>query len=139
MTKRTHRRPWGIAATIALLTLAMGAACSDLGAPIDPFQPNVTSVTDSFQLHASNFTNISASKSWTWQNSGTQATVIHSTTAATGSAHILIRDANGATVYDKDLATSLTEPTTIGASGTWNITVTLTHFSGSVDFRVRKL
>lgn len=139
MTTMTHRRPWRIAGMTALLTLAMGAACSDLGAPIDPFQPKVTSVTDSFQLQASNFTDISASKSWTWQNTGTQATVIHSTTAVTGSAHILIRDANGTIVYDNDLAVTLTEPTTVGTSGIWTITVTLTHFSGSVDFRVQKL
>lgn len=135
----TSRRAWRIAGTLAGLTLAMGTACSDLGSGLDPFQPEVTSATDDFQFQASGFTNIDASKAWTWQNTGTRATVNHATTTAGGSAHVVIRDANGVIVYDKDLTSSLTEPTATGAAGTWNIRVTLTHFSGSINFRVQKL
>lgn len=134
-TTKTRRRAWR---PFALLALAAGVACSSTTG-LDPFQPEVTSATDNFQLQASNFTNISASKSWAWVNTGTQATVNEATNAAGGTAHLRIRDAAGAIIYDKDLSPSANEPTATGASGTWRIEVTLTHFSGGINFRVQKL
>ncbi|MEK6598430.1 MAG: hypothetical protein AABY91_08865, partial [Gemmatimonadota bacterium] len=74
-----------------------------------------------------------------WVNSGTRATINHSTTTTAGSTLLVIKDAAGATVYSKALSPSLNEPTTAGQAGTWSIQLTLTNYSGTLNVRVQKL
>ena len=119
-----------------LAALAMLAACSD---PLAPFQPEVTNATDNFQLQATNVTSTTSTVTYSWANTGTRATVNHSTTTTAGSAVIVIRDASNAVVYSKSLVPSLNEATIAGAAGTWKIELTMTNYSGTMNFRVQKL
>lgn len=117
-------------------TLLAGLGCSD---SLAPFEPEANSAPDNFQLQASNLTSVSTTATWQWVNTGTRATVNHSTTTAAGTTQLTIRDASGAVVYDKALSPSLNEPTTVGASGTWTIRLRLTGYTGTLNFRVQKL
>ena len=109
------------------------------GDPLAPFQPEVTNAADNFQLQATGVTRVTHSRIYTWQNSGTRATVNHSTTTTGGTTRIIIRDAADAVVYDKALSPSLTEATTAGTAGAWHIEMVLTNYSGTLNFRVQKL
>ena len=123
----------------ALLLMGTLGACSDSTAPLLPFQPQINSVQDNFQLQATEVTGVSATQTWSWSNTGTRATVNHSTTTSVGTARVVIRDAAGAVVYDKALLPSLNEPTAAGAAGTWKVQVTLSSYSGTLNFRAQKL
>ena len=111
--------------------------CSDN--TLAPFQPEVTSVKDNFQLQATGVTNRTATLTYQWENTGTRATVNHSTTTTHGTARVIIRDVGGSTVYDKILVPSLTDTTTVGSSGIWTILLELNQYSGTLNFRVQKL
>jgi len=111
--------------------------CSDNA--LAPFQPEVTSVKDNFQLQATGVKNRTATLTYQWENTGTRATVNHSTTTTHGTARVIVRDAGGSTVYDKVLVPSLTDTTTVGSSGIWTILLELNQYSGTLNFRVQKL
>lgn len=116
----------------------MSACSSDTAEPLAPFEPEVSNATDNFQLQATDVTDVGTVLQYTWENTGTQASVDHSTTTSGGSAVVAIRDASGATVYDQDLAPSLNEDTASGSTGNWTIIVTLSEYSGTLNFRVQK-
>ncbi len=130
----THAMPWLAAALTA--SLLVTACSSD---PLAPFQPEITSATDNFQLQATAVTRVTHSQSYAWQNTGTRATVAHSTITGAGTTRLVIRDAVGAVVYDKALMPSLNEPTTAGVAGTWQIQMILTTYSGTLNFRAQRL
>ncbi len=134
MPPESLRRVLQVAAAAMLAT----AACSSSD-PLAPFQPEITNVADAFQAQATGVTSVTFTRSYMWQNSGTRATVNHSTTTTAGSARVVIRDAGGAVVYDKALAASLNEPTTAGVAGAWRVALTLTNYSGTLSVRVQKL
>jgi len=56
-----------------------------------------------------------------------------------GSVPLIVRDAAGAVVYTKALVPSLNEPTEVGTAGTWTVVLTMTNYSGTVNFRAQKL
>ena len=120
----------------ALSLLPALASCDD---PLGPFQPEITNATDNFQLQATGVTAVTSTLTYSWANTGTRATVNHSTTTTAGNAQLTIRDAAGATVYDKALVPSLNEPTSVGMPGTWTIQLRLTTYSGTLNFRAQKL
>lgn len=104
-----------------------------------PFEPEISNVADNFSVQATGVRNVTTTASYTWPNSGSAASVNHSTTTTAGTASLVIRDASGATVYDKALSPSLNESTASGASGNWTVQLTLTDYSGTINFRVQKL
>lgn len=121
----------------ALLLLGVLTGCgSD---PLAPFEPQVNNAPDTFQMQATGVQHVSLTRSYSWSNSGARATIDHSTTTSTGSAQLLIRDAAGTVVYDRALAPSLNEATAAGQTGTWTILVTLSNYTGTLNFRVQKL
>ena len=128
------------------LKLLMVAAVVVLSAcgndnPADPlagFEPQIDNATDNFQLQASDVTDVGTVLQYTWANTGTMASVDHSTTTAAGAAGVVIRDADGTTVYSQGLAPSLNEDTAAGTTGTWTIVLTLADYSGTLNFRVQK-
>ena len=127
----------GLALTLVRLCLLGGVvACSD---PLGPFEPEITNARDSFQLQATGVTGLSTTKTYSWSNTGSRATVNHSTTTTAGAAQLTVRDGGGAVVYDRALVPSLNEPTTSGAAGTWTIQLRLTNYSGTLNFRAQKL
>ncbi len=104
-----------------------------------PFQPEITSAADNFQLQATDVESRTATLDYNWNNTGTRASVNHSTTTSSGTAHLIIKDSEGKIVYDNPLVPSLNEPTAAGASGEWKISLVLSEYSGTLNFRVQKL
>ncbi len=120
-----------------LILIGVLGGCSDDA--LGPFQPEIGNTQDSFQLQATNVSNVSTTLVYAWNNSGTRATINHSTTTTAGSTLLVIKDAVGTTVYSKALVASLNEPTSVGVAGSWSITLTLTNYSGTLNFRAQKL
>jgi hypothetical protein len=118
--------------------IALSGCGSDPTDPLAQFEPQVTNSTDSFQLQASNVTDVGTTLQYSWENTGTQASVDHSTTTVGGVAGLVIKDASGATVYEQGLTPSLNEDTSSGSTGTWTIRVVLNAYSGTLNFRVQK-
>jgi len=134
-----HRRTrcaWSLSLTVA--ACAALAACGSSNS-LAPFQPQITNATDNFQMQATNVANVSTTLSYSWVNTGTQATINHSTTTNAGSALLVIKDHAGTAVYSHILSPSLNETTTVGQTGTWTVQVTFTGYSGTINFRVQKL
>ena len=124
---------------VIVAALIMLSACgSDPTDPLAQFEPQVSNSTDSFQLQATNVTDVGTILQYSWQNTRTQAAGDHSTTTAGGVAGLIIKDASGTTVYDQGLAPSLNEDTSSGSTGTWTISVALSGYSGTLNFRVQK-
>lgn len=126
---------------LVLLALCIPlAACNKKSTSLAPFQPQIINTQDAFQFQATNVANVSTTLTYPWKNAGTRATVNHSTTTTGGSTLLTIKDSVGTTVYSKALVPSLNEPTSpVGIAGTWSVTVTLTNYSGTINFRVEKL
>ena len=120
--------------TICVLAISQ---CSDN--TLAPFQPQVTSATDNFQLQATGVQKRSATLNYSWENTGTRAKINHSTTTSLGTARLIITDAGGTQMYEKTLLPSLSDTTAIGTSGTWGIRLVLSNYSGTLNFRVQKL
>lgn len=123
-----------IAGAAALLGLAAGCGSDSLAA----FQPEVTNIADSFSAQATGVTGVTATLNYTWANTGTTAVINHSTTTTAGSTLLVIKDANGTTVYSKALSPSLNEATSVGVAGNWTIQLTLTNYSGTLNFTAQK-
>jgi len=125
-----------LSSVIALCALLAASGCSD---PLGPFQPEITNTTDSFQLQATGVAGVTSTLTYSWTNTGTRATINHSTTTTAGTARIVIRDGAGTIVYDKALAPSLNEPTAAGTAGSWQIQLVLASYDGTLNFRAQKL
>lgn len=104
-----------------------------------PFEPEIVSTTDNFQLQATDVKNVTTTLIYDWENTGTRATVDHSTTTVLGSARLIIKDDDGTTVYDELLDPSLNEDTSAGSPGAWKIHLVLQNYSGTLNFRAQKL
>ena len=125
-------------ALAALLALALtGPGCSN--DTLAPFEPEITSATDNFQLQATGVRNRTTSVTYDWEVTGQRAKINHSTLTTAGSAWLTIRDPTGTVVYDARLVPSLSDTTNTGTSGTWQIVLRLDSYSGSLNFRAQKL
>ncbi len=123
--------------SLVLICVFAISQCSDN--TLAPFQPEVMSATDNFQLQATGVKNRSATLNYSWENTGTRAKINHSTTTSLGTARLIIADSGGAPVYEKTLVPSLVDTTTIGTPGMWTIRLVLKNYSGTLNFRVQKL
>jgi hypothetical protein len=102
------------------------------------FQPEIVNLTDSFSLQATNVTGVTQTIQWTWQNTGTNAVIDHSSMITGGTAIMTILDSNGVQLYMEPLAQSGNPNIGSGAPGGWVIRLTLTNVSGTLNFRVQK-
>ena len=118
--------------------LILGACGSDPTDPLADFEPQVNNATDSFELQATDVTEVGTVLQYAWENTGSMASVDHSTTTASGAAGLVIRDADGTIVYDQGLVPSLNEDTAPGSAGTWTISLALSDYTGTLNFRVEK-
>ena len=122
---------------LAPIALALGlASCQDN--PLAPFEPEVLNTVDSFELQATDVTHVNSTLSYSWENTGTAANVNQATVLSAGSAMLLLRDASGTTVYQKDLRENGSFPSATGTPGTWTIEVQLSDCSGTLNFRSEK-
>lgn len=124
-----------LAGAVAVVLIA--AACNESTAP--GFDLAVINSPDDFIAQSGTVTLESLDREYTWQNSGTRATVTHATTVDGGIARIVIRDASNVIVYDNALLSGASEQTQAGTSGAWRIEILLSGFSGAVNVRVQKL
>ena len=71
-------------------------SCSDKKNPIAAFQPEVINNADAFQFQVTNASNVSTTLNYSWANTGTSASVNHSTARTQGSAVVrLATDGSG--------------------------------------------
>ncbi len=125
------RPAWLVGFTSLLL------ACGD--GPTGPgIQPEIINTTDNFQYQVTNVQNYSGTLSYTWQNTGSQATVNQATTVTSGSISLVILDANGTQVYSRSLADNGTFTSTAGVAGAWTVRVAYTSADATVNFRADK-
>ncbi len=109
------------------------------GSALNPaFQPQVANNPDNFQFQSTGVQSVTQNLQYTWSNSGTHASVNQATTVTGGSAMLQIRDSQGTLVYNSDLALNGTFPTNpAGQAGNWTILLTLSNYSGTLNFRVQ--
>lgn len=127
-------------APCVLLLLLLTAACGSGNSALNPaFQPQVANQTDNFQFQATGVTHVTQTLHYTWQDTGTAASINQATVLTAGTAVITLKDANGNAVYSADLAANGTFTSLQGTAGKWSIDVALTNVSGTLNFRVQKM
>jgi hypothetical protein len=129
-----------IRSTALLVLLAAISACGGGSSnPIAPqFQPQVINNVDSFSFQVTGVQNASSTLNYSWQNSGTTATVNQSASISGGSATLVILDASGTQVYSQSLSANGTFVTAAGTTGLWTIRVVFSGTNGTVNFRSDK-
>ncbi len=127
-------RKWGCALLLLL------AGCGGGNSALNPqFQPQVANLQDNFQFQSTGVQNVTQTLTYTWQNSGTGASINQACTVAPGTAFIHLLDASGKAVYSADLAANGTFSSIAGTAGAWTIQVVLTNVNGTINFRVQKM
>jgi hypothetical protein len=122
----------------ALVGSAFFISCDDSGTQLAPFEPEVSNLTDSFQLQATGLTGVTTTIDYNWENTGVMANIDQSGVLTAGQAGIEIRDALGTVVYTGDLATTGSYQSVTGETGTWGIRLTTNDAEGNLNFRVQK-
>lgn len=125
----------GAARKSALVAAILVIACKD---PVGPFIPTVSNSPDNFSVQATDLKNVTTTQLFLWDNTGTAATVIQSSSLTRGSGTLTLLDAAGAEVYTKDLSTQGTFQTTNGLAGEWSIHLLLSGVHGTLDVRVQR-
>jgi hypothetical protein len=129
---RIHR---GVA-RIALAVCAVGlVACLD--SIIKPLGPenteDVENAPDNFRYFADNLDNVHDTRTFTWRNNGTTATVEHNNFIHHGSVIMVVRDAAGAMVDSVPMEWQLQTETDAGVPGNWTVTFNFYGARGRVD------
>lgn len=112
------------------------AACSDSTTP--GHDPEIINSVDNFQYQITGIENFSGTQNYSWQNTGTTATINQSASISAGSATLVLRDGNGVQVYSRSLADDGTFTSTAGAPGTWTVRVIYSDATATVNFRLDK-
>lgn len=121
-----------------VIACALVGCSSNPASPLDPFSPEITNATDNFELQATDVVDASGTLDYPWTNTGTVATIDHSTTTSAGSATLIVFDADGTIVYDAALSPSNNATTGSGTAGTWTIRLVLADYDGTLNFRAQK-
>lgn len=133
-SNRRCRLAPGLALGLAVAMILTG--CGDTTSP--GVQPEIANVTDNFQFQTSSLHAASGTWTYTWQNSGTAATVNQACSITGGTASLVIRNPQGKPVYDRDLADNGTFVTLGGTPGGWTIEVAFDRISApAMNFRVQ--
>lgn len=124
---------------LLMIALIFVVGCSsDKANPLASFEPEIINDADAFQFQATAVDNVTTTLEYTWENVSTTATVNHSSVITGGEATVTIYDADSTVVYTNGLVASLNEATQTGTAGSWRVRVTLSHLSGTLNFRVEK-
>lgn len=134
------RRSYAALWTMVFALVMMIGCGGEGGGLLNPqFQPQVANATDNFQFQTTAVTKVTQTLNYTWQNTGTQATINQACAITQGTATLTIRDAAGTQVYQSSLASNGTFQSTAGQAGAWTIVVAVNNLSGTLNFRVQKL
>jgi hypothetical protein len=130
--QKDRARGWLAAAGILM------AACGGDN-PVAPGRdPEIINNVDNFQYQITDIQDFTGTQVYSWENSGTTATVDQSASIASGSVTLVLRDANGVQVYSRSLADNGTFSSTAGTPGTWTVRVVYNSADATVNFRVDK-
>lgn len=124
---------------VCMLLLASCGGTSNNNALNPQFQPQVNNAPDNFQFQTTGVTNVTQTLDYSWQNSGTRASVNQACAITGGTATLTLRDPQGLAVYSGDLSANGTFSSIAGTTGTWNVHIELTRVNGTLNFRVQKL
>jgi hypothetical protein len=113
------------------------AACGD-STTAPGREPEIINTTDNFQYQITEIQDFSGTQVFSWENTGTTATVNQSAAVSAGSATLVLRDANGVEVYSRSLADDGTFSSDAGTAGTWSVRVTYSGAEATVNFRLDK-
>jgi len=130
--------PLTLRACAAILVALAVAGCDSANVIGPGNQLEVNAVVDNFQFQVSNLDNVSQDVSYSWENTGTQATVDVSQAITGGTALLTITDAAGTVVHQEDIANNNDTDTAVGVAGNWTIDVELGGATGTINFRVQR-
>ena len=124
-----------VVASMAVAAFLAGlAGCSD--SPTSPgINPEIVNQADHFSYQVSNIKNYSATASYTWSNSGPQATINQACSVSAGTATLIVLDGAAVQVYTRSLAENGTFTTASGTPGAWTIRIVYNGLSGTMNFR----
>lgn len=129
-----------------IILVAVSAAiaisgCSDKKTtnPLSNFSPEIINNPDAFEFQITNAENVTTVVTYSWENSGTAASIDQSCAITAGTAIITLLDADSVQVYTSDLSIGGSYPTDTGASGSWTISVGFQDVSGTVNFRAETM
>jgi hypothetical protein len=127
-----------LAATATALALSL-SACGGGGGGSTPIQPQYQPLTDSFEFQLTNVQDGDGSLTYTWQNSGTKASVDRSSAITAGDVTLTLRDAANTVVYQGALGgASGSVASVTGTAGAWTVVVDFTNTTGTINFRCQK-
>jgi hypothetical protein len=102
--------------TAAIMFAAILIACGG-----DPLGPDgralVTRSVDNFLLQMWDLSDATETRSYTWQNTGTQATLEIFQVPCSGSAILIVKDAAGTVVHQEDIFNDNDTDTSVGVAG----------------------
>lgn len=119
-------------------TLLAGACGGSDNALAPQFQPEVVNSPNvAFSLQATGLQDITDVVQYSWSNSSGTAVIHPATSMTAGTITLNIRDATGTVLYDGTVPPTgdITPPA--GAAGTWSIRLTLSSFTGTINFEVQ--
>ena len=121
----------------ALAIVGLAACSSD---PVSPgLEPQITNLVDDFAYQVSDVLDHSSTDNYTWQNTGTGASIDQSTSLTSGSATLMLFDGAGDLVYSQSLCEGGSS-TSSGVAGAWTIRIVYSSTtSPAVNFRAQKL
>lgn len=122
----------------ALVGIAL-TGCDDANVIGPENQLEVMNAVDQFQFQVTDLVDVDDVRSYTWQNTGTAATIDISQAVTSGSAFLTIRDAEGTILYQEDIGDDQDTTTPVGVAGMWQIEVRLESTTGTFNFRVQKV
>ncbi len=120
--------------------LLLGALACGGNSPMNPsYQPQIINSTNSFQFQLTGVQDGSGSFSYTWQNSGTHASIDRSSSISAGTVNLTLKDSAGAVVYSAPLngASGSVATASAGAAGGWTIVVDFVNATGTINFRAQ--
>ncbi len=138
MQKQTSLVVGLVIMSLVLVTL-IGCGGNNSTSALAPFEPEIINNADAFQFQATGVNNVSTTVTYTWANTGTQATINHSSALTSGTAIVTLYDNDTTQVYQSGLVASANEPSSVGTAGTWTVKVELTNVVGTLNFRIQKL
>ncbi len=101
-------------------------------------EAEVTNAVDLFTLVAPDVRGVTQDLMFSWTMTGTAARVTQASTITAGSGRLTIRDAAGALVFDRSLATGGAATTAAGTPGRWAVVLSIADYRGSIDLRIER-
>ena len=128
-----HVKNLRVFAATALLHTAILVACGG-----DPLGLQATVSIDNFLLEMWDMSDVTETRSYVWQNTGTQATIDILQLPCSGSAILIVKDDAGTVVHQEDIFNDNDTDTSVGVAGRWTIEVQLQNVNCSLIFTVVK-